>query len=66
MTKYSELIMVLKTDGWYKVRQKGSHIILAHKYKSEKLTVPSHSGTEVPTGILTSILKQADIKLKKR
>ena len=66
MTKYSELIRVLQRNGWYKVRQKGSHIIMAHKYKLGKLTVPFHSGKEVPSGIFTSIMKQADVKLKKR
>jgi predicted RNA binding protein YcfA (HicA-like mRNA interferase family) len=37
-----------------------------HKEKSEQLTVPYHSGKEVKKGLLNAILKQADIKTRKR
>ena len=64
--KYNELFRLLKKDGWFEVRQKGSHIIMKHPTKSEQLTVPNHSGKEVKKGLLTAILKQANIKTNKR
>ena len=64
--KYSELFKLLKKDGWFEVRQKGSHVIMKHPIKPEQLTVPNHSGKEVKKGLLTAILKQANIKTSKR
>ena len=66
MTKYSELFRILKNDGWIKVRQKGSHVILRHPVKSQQLTIPYHAGKEVKKGLLEAILKQANIKVNKR
>ena len=63
MTKYSELFRILKKDGWYVVRQKGSHIIMKHRVKDGQITIPFHSGKEVKKGLLSAILKQAKIKL---
>jgi predicted RNA binding protein YcfA (HicA-like mRNA interferase family) len=64
--KYNELFRLLKKDGWIQIRQNGSHVILEHPIKQEKLTVPYHASKEVKKGLLTAILKQADIKTKKR
>ncbi|HMO31816.1 MAG TPA: type II toxin-antitoxin system HicA family toxin [Lacibacter sp.] len=38
--KSSELIRLLQRDGWYVVRQKGSHMILQHPVKMVRLFVP--------------------------
>jgi len=64
--KYSELFRILKKDGWIEIRQKGSHVIMMHPTKNEQLTVPYHSGKEVKKGMLTAILKQANLKTTKR
>jgi len=64
--KYNDLFRLLKKDGWFVVRQKGSHVIMQHPKKSEQLTVPYHAGKEVKKGLLTAILKQANIKTTKR
>ncbi len=64
--KYNDLFKLLKKDGWFRVRQKGSHVILQHPTKKEQLTVPYHAGKEVKKGLLTAILKQAEIKTNKR
>ena len=61
MTKYSELFRVLKRDGWYITRQKGSHVIMQHREKTGQITVPYHAGKEVKKGLLKAILKQAGI-----
>ncbi|WP_194778328.1 type II toxin-antitoxin system HicA family toxin [Pararhodonellum marinum] len=64
--KYNELFKILKKDGWYETRQKGSHVIMQHPSKPEQLTVPNHTSKEVKKGLLTAILKQAGIKTTKR
>ena len=64
MVKYDELFRLLKNDGWFIVRQKGSHVILRHPENSGQLTIPYHPGKEVKKGLLNAILKQANIKLK--
>jgi len=64
--KYNELFRLLKKQGWFEVRQKGSHVIFQHNDKTEQLTVPYHAGKEVKKGLLVAILKQADIKTAKR
>jgi predicted RNA binding protein YcfA (HicA-like mRNA interferase family) len=64
--KYSELFRLLKKDGWIEIRQKGSHVIMNHPSKEEQLTVPYHAGKEVKKGLLTAILKQANVKTTKR
>ena len=62
MVKYSELFRILKKDGWYKIRQSGSHIVMLHPEKKGQITVPFHAGKEVKKGLLRSILKKAGIK----
>lgn len=64
--KYNDLFKLLKKDGWFEIRQKGSHVIMQHPTKPEQLTIPNHSGKEVKKGLLTAILKQAQIKTAKR
>lgn len=59
--KSSELLKIMKKDGWYEVRQKGSHIIMQHPTKPNSITVPFHASKEVKTGMLQAILKMADI-----
>ncbi len=64
--KSSELVRLLKKDGWVIVRQKGSHLIMQHLVKGNQLTVPFHAVKEVKKGLLNSILKDANIKISKR
>jgi len=64
--KYSELFRLLKQDGWSEIRQKGSHVIMQHPEKKNQISVPFHSGKEVKKGLLSAILKQAEIKTDKR
>jgi predicted RNA binding protein YcfA (HicA-like mRNA interferase family) len=64
--KASELFKLLKKDGWFEIRQTGSHVILQHPVKKGQLVVPYHGSKEVPIGILKAILKEANIKTGKR
>ena len=59
--KSSELLRKLLADGWYKVRQKGSHIIMRHPTKPGQLIVPSHGSAEVATGLASKIQKEAGL-----
>jgi predicted RNA binding protein YcfA (HicA-like mRNA interferase family) len=64
--KYSELFRLLKESGWFILRQSGSHVVMAHPEKPNKIVIPFHASKEVKKGLLSSILKDADIKTKKR
>ena len=56
-----ELLKVLKKDGWYVDRIRGSHHMLKHTNKVGRVTVPVHKEDLKPKTLHT-ILKQAGIK----
>ena len=61
--KYKEVVKLIEKDGWYQVRQKGSHRAYKHEIKSGIVTIAYHRlSAEVPSGTLNSILKQAGLK----
>lgn len=60
--KIIELIARLEADGWYQVRQKGSHRQYHHPANAGTVTVAGKPSVEVPPGTLNSILKQAGLK----
>lgn len=60
--KVHEVLARLEADGWFQVRQKGSHRQLRHPTKPGTVTVAGKSSVEVPPGTLNSILKQAGLK----
>ena len=60
--KCSELLKILKKDGWYAISQKGSHIKLAHPTKPNRIIFPNHGSQEVGKGLGKRILKDAGIK----
>lgn len=66
MVKYSELFRILKKDGWYIIRQRGSHVLMQHPVKKGLLLIPYHAGKEVKKALLRSILRHAGIKIRKR
>jgi predicted RNA binding protein YcfA (HicA-like mRNA interferase family) len=60
--KYKELILILEKDGWFVVRQKGSHQQYHHLRKKGTVTVAGKPNKDVPKGTLNNILKQAKFK----
>ena len=61
--KVRDVIQFLTEDGWYLVRQKGSHKQYKHPTKKGLVTVSGHKmSDEIAPGTLNSILKQAQIK----
>lgn len=64
--KCSELLRLLKSDGWFVIRQEGSHIMMRHPVKVGRLVVHNHGSKEVKKGLLVALLEMADIKTDKR
>jgi predicted RNA binding protein YcfA (HicA-like mRNA interferase family) len=60
--KSSELIRLLKKDGWFVVRQAGSHMILEHPVKKGQIVCPFHGSNEVGKGLEMKIKKDAGLK----
>ena len=60
--KVREVIRLLKQDGWYQVRMKGSHRHFRHETKPGLVTVPGNPGKELAIGTLDSIFEQAGFK----
>lgn len=57
-----DLLKQLKKDGWYEVKQKGSHVQLKHPRKKGKITVPVHGAKDIAIGTLNQILRTAGLK----
>jgi predicted RNA binding protein YcfA (HicA-like mRNA interferase family) len=61
--KVNEIIKIIENDGWFLVRQKGSHRQYKHKVKKGLVTIASHKlSDDIAIGTLNSILKQAQLK----
>ena len=60
--KCSELLRLLKKDGWHVVSQKGSHLKMKHDEKSGIIIFPNHGSNEVGKGLQKKIMKQARLK----
>ena len=52
-----ELIKILKKIGFEIVRQKGSHVFLAHE-DGRTTVVPVHPGEDIGRGLLRKIIKE--------
>ena len=60
--KAKDIIRLIEKDGWYLVRQKGSHRQYKHLEKKGLVTIAVHKlSDEIAVGTLKSILKQAQI-----
>lgn len=59
--RFREIDKQLKKDGWYEVKQVGSHHQYKHPTKPGKVTVPEHGGKDINLSVAKSILKQAGL-----
>lgn len=59
--KSLEIIKILKSNGWFKCHQKGSHCQFKHPVNTGRVTVP-HPKKDLPVKTVKSILKQAKIE----
>ncbi|MBI4965417.1 MAG: type II toxin-antitoxin system HicA family toxin [Desulfomonile tiedjei] len=57
-----EVIRRLEADGWFRIRQRGSHIQFKHATKKGKVTVP-HPKKDMTIRTVKSIEKQSGLSL---
>jgi predicted RNA binding protein YcfA (HicA-like mRNA interferase family) len=63
--KVRAVIKMIEKDGWYLVRQKGSHKQYKHPIKKGLVTIAAHKlSDEINPGTFNSIIKQAQINPK--
>jgi predicted RNA binding protein YcfA (HicA-like mRNA interferase family) len=60
--KVSDVLRLLKDDGWYLVDTRGSHRQYKHSTKPGRVTVPGKPSDDLAPGTLNSILKQSGLK----
>lgn len=60
--KVSEILQILKDDGWVLVSTRGSHRQFKHPTKVGRVTVAGKPSDDLAPGTLNSILKQSDLK----
>jgi predicted RNA binding protein YcfA (HicA-like mRNA interferase family) len=60
--KVSEILRMLKDDGWYLAATRGSHRQFKHASKPGRVTVPGKPSDDLAPGTLDSILKQSGLK----
>ncbi len=60
--KCSELYRLLLKDGWYPVKQSGSHIKLKHETKPGTIIFPNHGSQGMGKGLEKKIRKDAGLK----
>lgn len=60
--KVREAVRLIENDGWFLVRQKGSHMQYKHSVKKGLVTIACHRRSDdIARGTLASILRQAQI-----
>jgi predicted RNA binding protein YcfA (HicA-like mRNA interferase family) len=62
VVKVSEIIRILKKDGWYLAHQKGSHRQFRHPSKKGKVTVNGKLSDDRSGELLKSIERQSGLK----
>jgi predicted RNA binding protein YcfA (HicA-like mRNA interferase family) len=60
--KVRDVIKLLKQDGWFLDRTRGSHRQYKHASKPGLVTLPGKPGEDLASGTLNSVLKQAGLK----
>ena len=49
--------------GFYKIRQKGSHVIFKH-VNGKRTVVPNHPGEKIGKGLIKKILRDIDVSVQ--
>lgn len=60
--KISEVLRILKNDGWYLVATRGSHRQFKHVFKTGRVTVAGKPSDDLAPDTLKSIFKQAKLE----
>ena len=61
--KVREMTNYIKNDGWYCVRQKGSHRHYKHSTKPGTVTIPGEPSDDLHPGTAKSILTQSELTI---
>ncbi len=56
------MLRILKANGWYIVKQTGSHIHVKHANSADTLIVPYHASKDLGIGLANKLLKQAGLR----
>jgi predicted RNA binding protein YcfA (HicA-like mRNA interferase family) len=59
--KCSELLRLLRKNGWYPVSQSGSHVKMKHDTKKGTIIFPNHGSQELGKGLENKIKKDAGL-----
>ena len=63
--KVKEIMRLIVADGWFIVRQKGSHQQYKHPVKKGLVTIACHRlSDDLAPGTVSSIMKQAQLKTR--
>lgn len=62
--KVRDVLKRLEEDGWYVVRQRGSHRVLKHPTKRGIVVVAGQPHKELAPGTLRSIWRQVELEDK--
>jgi len=60
--KVRAVIKMIKADGWFVIRIRGSHRQFRHREKSGLVTIAGKPSDELAPGTLNSVLRQAGLK----
>lgn len=63
--KCSEILRLLKKDGWEEVSSRGSHLKLKHPVKEGMIIFPDHGSKEPGKGLENKIIKDSGLKRRK-
>ena len=56
-----EVCQILAEQGFVKIRQRGSHIIMQKRLENSTLTVPVPNYSEIKIGTIQSIIRQSHL-----
>ena len=59
--KVKKVIEIIRADGWYLARTKGSHRQFKHPIKKGLVTIAGSLADDMAKGTLNSILKQSQV-----
>lgn len=61
--KYTELIRMVKKQGWFLSRVKGSHYHFKHPSVEGLITIPFHRSRDISPGVLSSISRSVGVRI---
>jgi predicted RNA binding protein YcfA (HicA-like mRNA interferase family) len=62
--KVRDVIALIEADGWYFVKQEGSHRQFKHPVKKGRVTVAGHPSRDLHPKTQASIMRQAGIRIQ--